>query len=96
MKKTSSLINKKILYIIALSGFIAIAQAGVAGTPNYSIEKYVISSGGSISSGGGFTVQGSIGQVVTGLSNSASFSLQSGFWHEAVPLGEEIFKNSFE
>jgi len=96
MNDLSSLINKKILVlsILILSGFFVTSYAAVQGVPSYSIDKYVIASGGTISSGGGFTVQGSIGQPVTGQSVSGgTFILQSGFWHEDTDL---IFKNNFE
>ena len=52
--------------------------------PTLAIDKYVVAGGGGTSTGGGFTLDGTIGQAAAGGPLSAgSFSLTSGFWEAA-------------
>ena len=44
------------------------------------IDWYVIGSGGGTATGGNYTLNGTIGQPVVGLSSSADLDLCSGFW----------------
>lgn len=71
---------KRIFFIVAMM-MTALAVSGSAQT--YSIEKSVIANGGGTSSGGGFSLTGTIAQPVAGsVSGSASPQavLYSGFW----------------
>ncbi|MGH7132359.1 MAG: GC-type dockerin domain-anchored protein [Phycisphaerales bacterium] len=45
-----------------------------------SVPQYVIAGGGGTSSGGGYSVSGTIGQPVVGISVNGSTSVNSGFW----------------
>jgi len=63
---------------------------------NYSLNKSTIASGGGQSSGGDFTLNGTMGQVDA--SNSISggdFSLAGGFWSSTIN-SDIIYKNGFE
>ena len=58
----------------------AVAMQG----PSLTIAPYVVAGGGGTSTGGGFTLDGTIGQAAAGGPVSAgSFSINAGFW-EAV------------
>jgi hypothetical protein len=59
----------------------AFAQSG----GNYTINPSVTSGGGSASSNGNIRIEGSIGQNTLGTSSAAQFSINSGFWPNAVP-----------
>lgn len=67
---------------------IALSMIGVAHSQSggqYTIEKSVIAGGGGTSTGGTFSIQGTIGQAVAGgPSTKSPFSLQSGFWSSDV------------
>jgi len=47
---------------------------------NYSIDWYVIASGGGHSESANYQADGTIGQPIVGNSSSQNYSLQSGFW----------------
>ncbi len=93
MKKPNGLKTSKLGCLIL--GIWCILPNVLAGGIGYTIDNYVMSSGGGASSGGTYMVQGSIAQVSTATSSGGVYQLQSGYWHE-VSLDEEIFKNSFE
>ena len=59
----------------------AFAQSG----GNYTINPSVTAGGGSASSNGNIRIEGSIGQNTLGTSSAAPFSINSGFWPNAVP-----------
>jgi hypothetical protein len=61
------------------SGFPASAQS-------FSIDWYSIDGGGGTSSGGGYSLSGTIGQADTGVMSGGNFTLQGGFWSLAVIL----------
>ncbi len=96
MKKLNSLkLSKLGCLVFGICCILPNALAGNTGN-NYSIDNHVMSSGGGISSAGSYKIQATIAQAITGTSNGGVYQLQSGFWHEVSPLGQEIFKNSFE
>src|SRR5688572_10441491 len=47
---------------------------------NYSIDWYTIDGGGGTSSGGAYTLSGTIGQPDAGVHSGGSYSLIGGFW----------------
>jgi len=63
----------KILMILLLLTSIAAAQ-------NYSVNRYVIASGGGEMASASYSANGTIGQPVTGASSSANWIVESGFW----------------
>jgi hypothetical protein len=65
----------------------AFAQSG--GT--YTINPSVTSGGGGVSTNGNIRIEGSIGQSVLGTSSAASFSIDSGFWPNAVSCPSALF-----
>jgi hypothetical protein len=60
--------------------------ASLASAQNYSISSYAIDAGGGTSSGGEFSVSGSIGQIDAGTMSGGEFSMQGGFWDEVIVL----------
>ncbi len=98
---TSKIRKKKKLLILIIS-LCCVLSPAIAGDPgdSYNIKRHVIANGGGISSsvGGVYKVHATIGQPVTGQSQSVGgqYSIQIGFWHARREITEEIFKNSFE
>lgn len=56
------------------------ASAQVASSTNFTLEKSVVSSGGSSSASASFSISGTSGQPAAGPSISTSYSLIGGFW----------------
>ena len=70
---------KRVLFLVTLLGFAFGAQAQSGG--RYTMVRSVIAGGGATTStGGGFSLSGTIGQPVAGLPTGGRFSVQSGFW----------------
>ncbi|WP_395375391.1 hypothetical protein [Marinicella sp. W31] len=87
MRKKST--RKVILWLMAMA-YIGQAQSG--GT--FSISRYTIDGGGSISSGGSFSLKGSIGQPDAGEVLSGDiYRLNGGFWKADSDI---IFRDGFE
>lgn len=80
------------LLLIAIMGY---CFPAVWAGNNYAINKYVIASGGGISSANGIEVQGTIAQMTTGQSNSNNHTLHSGFWYQTGAANDIIFENGF-
>lgn len=62
-----------------LAGLI-LSVAPVVLAQNYSIDWYTIDGGGGTSSGGPYTLSGTIGQPDAGVHQGGSYSLMGGFW----------------
>lgn len=75
MNRTSKDIMKAVLSIIA--AFVVLPNLAQA---QYSIDWYTIDGGGGTSSGGSYTLSGTIGQPDTGTMTGGSFTLEGGFW----------------
>jgi hypothetical protein len=58
----------------------AFALAASASGQNYSIDWFTIDGGGGTSTGGVFSVSGTIGQPDAGVMSGGSYSLVGGFW----------------
>jgi hypothetical protein len=65
---------KTILQTLALVIFTSAAQA------QYAIDWFTLDGGGGTSSGGNFTLTGTIGQPDAGTLNGGNYTLQGGFW----------------
>ena len=64
------------------------AIAPVAKAQSYTLEKYVIASGGGHSVSSGYQMDATIGQAIIGHSSSMSFAIDGGFWPSAsAPAG---------
>lgn len=76
--------------LLALLGSVTLAQAHSAqpaptGGGGFEISWYTIDSGGAMfSTGGPYSLGGSIGQADTGTLNSGSYTLNGGFWPGAT------------
>jgi hypothetical protein len=58
----------------------AFALAASASAQNYSIDWFTIDGGGGTSTGGVFSVSGTIGQPDAGVMSGGNYSLVGGFW----------------
>ena len=91
MKKT---ITTTLSILTILITAIAFAQSSGG---DFEITKSTIDGGGGTSSGGDFTVTGTIGQPDANpqISTGGGFALTGGFWADATII-DLIFKDSFE
>ena len=80
------------LTLISLITAIALAESSSGG---FEITKSTVDNGGGTSSGGDFSLTGTIGQheANSRVSSGGDFLLAGGFWAKAHDV---IFKNSFE
>jgi hypothetical protein len=69
-----------LILLLLLATAIALAQAS---TPGLAVDWWTVDGGGGISSGGPFSLHGSIGQADGGTLSGGVFSLQGGFWGAA-------------
>ena len=82
--------RRSIVILILLSGLLlggAVLAAPVANT----LERYVIGGGGGQTQAGTYTLQGTLGQAVTGTNSRTPFDLCSGYW---CGLGAEFIPPS--
>jgi hypothetical protein len=84
-------------YALAALCLCAVASlyAGVPAGGSYSLRKQVIAGGGAASSGGSYSLAGTVGQSVTGPTGSGASQLQQGF-HAGVAGPDELFNDGFE
>jgi hypothetical protein len=69
------------LRTLVFAGSMVLALAGSASAQNYTISKSVIGSGGGPMVGGGFSMNGTIGQPVIGPTSGSGFTINQGFWY---------------
>src|SRR5262245_17103638 len=71
--------NRSIQHLILIAAFSGLALSARA--QNFAIDWFTIDGGGDTSSGGNFSVSGTIGQPDTGVTmTGGGFSLTGGFW----------------
>jgi hypothetical protein len=70
----------KILIVLLLLASFASAQ-------DYSVDRYVIASGGGEMVSASYSADGTVGQPLTGSSSSTSWIVESGFWAGAGAIG---------
>ena len=71
--------------ILAVLGA-ALVFAASSSAQNYSIDWFTIDGGGGTSSGGPYTLTGTIGQPDAGELSGGSYSLIGGFWGAIIPV----------
>jgi len=69
--------------------FLFLMGAAASHAQTYSIDWFTIDGGGGTSSGGNFSVTGTIGQPDAGTLTGGSYSLRGGFWGALVPIQVE-------
>ena len=69
-----------------IAAFALFAAASGATAQTFAVSPSVIASGGGTSTGGIFSVSGTIGQPATGNLAGGNFVLQGGFWSGAVAV----------
>lgn len=87
---------KRILTVLMLLTTSA-ALAQNEGPSAYAVDWYTVDAGGGFSSGGSFTVTGTIGQpdAAAGGATRGSFSVSGGFWAAQVEI-DLLFTDGFE
>ena len=92
--------RKSILTLLAVLLVTATPSISLAQSSGGDFEttKSTIDNGGGTSSGGDFSLTGTIGQhdASTQISNGGDFSLANGFWASAQPSQNTIFSDGFE
>ena len=76
----------------------AMAEERASGD-SYAIERYTVDTGGGVSSGGNFSVQGTIGQMDAGPTLFGNpYGLQGGFWPglNGPAFIDRLFRDRFE
>ena len=68
----------KIRYLVA--SLLLLMTLTTARAQNYAIDWYTIDGGGGTSTGGVFSVSGTIGQPDAGVMSGGNFTVQGGFW----------------
>ena len=63
--------------------------AASAPAQNYSIDWFTIDGGGGTSTGGVYSITGTIGQPDAGVLSGGSYSLVGGFWGLIIPVQQE-------
>ena len=83
------------LLLMAFTSGLALAQLSGG---NFEITKITVDNGGGISSGGSFSLSGTIGQADASIqtSNGGSYLLAGGFWANVDAAREQIFADGFE
>src|SRR5450756_586009 len=71
--------------ILALFGFASVL-VNSALAQSYSIDWFTIDGGGGTSTGGVYSVSGTIGQPDAGASSGGNYSLIGGFWGAVIPV----------
>ena len=80
---------KRVGIIAATLGLLALALTARA--QSYSIDGYTVDSGGGTSTGGVYSVTGTIGQPDAGAMSGGHFTLEGGFWPGViVPSSGEV------
>lgn len=75
----------KIRALIIAGAFMALA--GSASAQTYSLSSFVIGSGATPMSGGGYSLNGTIGQAVIGPVSQGPWVANQGFWYTITPQG---------
>src|SRR6266571_8710267 len=75
------------LLILALG--VLLAGGATVGAQTYAIDWFTIAGGGGTSTGGVYSVSGTIGQPDAGVLTGGNYTLTGGFWGVAVAIQEE-------
>ena len=87
-------IQSQLALSIVASAFFTLAVS--AGGQSFAIDWFTIDGGGGVSTGGGYSVSGTIGQPDAGMMSSGRFVLEGGFWSgvAAEPLPQLFIQRS--
>lgn len=90
MDSNARLSSRFLRFVIGMLALLTLPPVSPAALPQqsggpYTLNPSVISGGGGASTNGNLRIEGSIGQKLLGTSSAAPFSIDSGFWPNAVP-----------
>ncbi|MEE4331053.1 MAG: hypothetical protein V2J10_09305 [Wenzhouxiangella sp.] len=92
-------INPAIAFALLIASQTAFAEDQTAGSGPYAIERYTVDTGGGVSSGGDFSVQGTTGQIDAGPTLIGNpYGIQGGFWPglNGPAFIDRLFQDRFE
>ena len=80
---------------LVLALLVTAVSASAGTTPEYAIVKFTVDGGGGKSTGGAYSVAGTIGQPDASVQDATGpgYSLTGGFWSRVVDL---LFRDGFE
>lgn len=67
-------------HLHTIAGFAILSISSAAYAQPFAIDWYTVDGGGGTSTGGSFTLSGTIGQPDAGVMSGGSFTLSGGFW----------------
>ena len=77
--------NRQSAFILALAALLVLASTALA-QGGYDLSWWAVHGGGvTLSSGGGYTLSGSIGQPHAGVLSGGSYTAVTGFWGISLP-----------
>jgi hypothetical protein len=79
--------HKKRTAILFVMGLIILTLAATIHAQTYTVTRWTVDGGGGTSSGGSYTLSGTIGQPDAGLHSGGTYTLIGGFWG----FGEQRF-----
>jgi hypothetical protein len=90
------MIKKLVLLLVLVAAGSAPAQSGAPGS--FTIDRYTIDGGGGTSTGGPFSMTGTIGQYDANPfpAQGGPFTVIGGFWGGGVHISDEFFRDGFE
>ena len=63
-----------------------VTAAALAAPLGYNLSWWTVDGGGGTSQGGGYTLNGTIGQPDTGVLVGGDYTIAGGFWSEVAPV----------
>jgi hypothetical protein len=79
---------KSLITFLALTGSLLCGPQNLS-AQNYSIDWFTVDGGGGTSTGGVYSVSGTIGQPDAGTMNGGNYSIQGGFWSVIAAIQTE-------
>ena len=79
---------KSLIILLALTGSLLCAPQNIS-AQSYSIDWFTIDGGGGTSTGGVYSVSGTIGQPDAGTMSGGNYTIQGGFWSVVAAIQTE-------
>jgi hypothetical protein len=83
--------NRLRILIVLATVFLLTTSALASSVASYEANWYTVDGGGGNSSGGAYTLSGTIGQADAGMLSGGTYTLAGGFWSGAGPLGSQLY-----
>ena len=76
--------TKRIFLVVLVSSLVVLLAVSIAwaqSSTSFDLSWYVLAGGGSKADSAAYAMNGTLGQGIVALSDSASFQMQSGYWY---------------